>query len=321
MMTIQHHQATFRVPLTEAYHRAAQDFYQRHAQPQKRKQVYLNTLSVQAVKFYLTCLGIETHLEKGESWNPVLQVLADIADLWVSNLGRLECRPVLPEQSDWRVPVEVWSERIGYLFVQVDTALTEADILGFLPQLDGEIVTLNQLQSLDDFPAYLDQLHHKQSVSSAEVRLRRWLAQVIDDGWTSLEALIAEWRERDLAFNFRIPRPKAELIEPATTGVKQGKFLTLGQESEEQILFIVGIAPVQDSVAFKITVELYPARNQAYLPPYLHLIVMDETNTPVLQAEGRQSEGLEFQFSGEPGERFSVQINLNQLTMTEQFEI
>ena len=321
-MTVKRDQAMFRAPLTDAFHQAAQGFYQRHTDPKKRKQVYLNTLSVQAAQFFLTCLGIETSLENSESWNPVLQVLADSADLWVNDLGRLECRPVLPEQAVWVIPSEVWADRIGYLFIQVDAELTEATLLGFLPQVEGEPITLEKLQPLEDFPVYLEALRHREQVPfAARVTLQQWLTQVIEAGWTMLDKLIAEGREQDLAFSFRSPLAKIDLIETDTEGVKQGKFLMLGQGEKERILFIVGIAPVPDSNAFNITVELYPAGNQAYLPPALHLMVMDEANIPVLQAEGRQSEGLEFQFRGEAGECFSVQITLNQQTLTEQFEI
>ena len=321
-MTVNRNQAMFRAPLTAAFHHTAQGFYQRHADPQKRKQVYLNTLSVQAAQFFLTCLGIETNLEHSESWNPVLQVLADSADLWVNDLGRLECRPVLPEQSMWEIPSEVWADRIGYLFIQVDAELTEATLLGFLPKVEREVATLEELQPLDNLPSYLDELRCRVSaLSPTRVRLQHWFDQAIDASWTTLDKLMTEWRDPDLAFSFRGPIAKMDLIESAEGGVKHGKFLTLGKETEEQVLFIVGIAPTSDNNVFDITVELYPAGNQAFLPPALHLKVMDETNVPVLQAEGRQSEGLEFQFKGEAGECFSVQISLNQQTLTEQFEI
>ncbi|MEM8810557.1 MAG: DUF1822 family protein [Cyanobacteria bacterium P01_G01_bin.38] len=319
-MTVKRDQTTFNVPITDAFHRAAQGFYQHHAEPQKGKRVYLNALSVQAVQFYLTCLGVKTDLERSESWHPISQVLADTADLWVSDLGRLECRPVLPDSSTLEISPEVWADRIGYLFVQFDAALTEATLLGFLRQLDGEIVSLAQLQPLATFPDYLAQLRRHLTVSPApRVKLQPWLTEIIDASWTSLETLIAQWQDQALAFSFRAV--KAGWLEPATTGVKQGKFLLLSKAPEERVLLIVGIAPGQSSSVFNITIEVYPTGDQAYLPATLHLIVTDETNTPVLQAKGRESEGLEFRFSGGSGERFSVQVSFNQFTVTEQFEI
>jgi hypothetical protein len=320
-MTAKHEQTTFRVPLTEAFHQAAQGFYQHHTEPQKGKQVYLNTLSVQVVQFYLSCLGIETCLEKSESWHPISQVLADTADLWINPLGRLECRPVLPESSIVELPSEVWSDRIGYMFVQFDSDLREATILGFLPQLEGESITQEQLQSLDAFPDYLAKRYQKDTVISASrVKLRNWLAQGVETGWLTLEALVVEAKEHNPAFSFR-STVKTTWLQPSATGVKQGKFLTLSQTPEERILFIVGITPDKSHTHFSIAIEVYPAGHQTYLPPTLQMVVTDEANTPVLQAEGRQSEGLEFQFSGSAGEKFNVQLSFNQLTVTEQFEI
>jgi Protein of unknown function (DUF1822) len=118
MLTPQTDMFPFTVPLTATNHQVAERFYQQHSNPEKARQIYLNTLSVQAVNFYLTCLGIRTDLEQNYSWNPSLQVLADTADLWVHNLGHLECRAVLLNTDVCVIPPQVWGERIGYVAVQ-----------------------------------------------------------------------------------------------------------------------------------------------------------------------------------------------------------
>ena len=319
-MNAQHTSFTFSVPLTADSHQTAQAFYQQHPDPQKAKQVYLNTLSVQAVNFYLKCLEFETDLAQGESWNPILQVLADIADLWVKGLGRLECRPVLPDMKVCTVPPETWSDRIGYVFVQFNPNLTEATILGFAPKVETDALPLEQLQSLDRFPDYLNQLTPTPS-SERPVVLQRWLENLIEGGWEGVESLMEELRSQQPVFNFRIPLSRIDSIAPSEAGVKQGKFLALGEAPDHQVLFLVGIAPAQMPPEFNITVELYPTGNQSYLPRSLQLTLIDQTGSPVLQAEGRDSEGLEFQFRGEPGERFSVKVSLNQLNLIETFEI
>ncbi|MDV3349219.1 DUF1822 family protein [Leptothoe sp. ISB3NOV94-8A] len=310
----------FRMPLTDRFHHIAQQFYQHHSDPQKAKQVYLNTLSLQTVRFYLTCLAIETDLEQSISWNPTLQVLSNAADLWVTGVGRLECCPVLPEQTAWTISEDVWTDRVGYVFVQLDSELTEATLLGFLTQLSETPVTIQQLQPMDQFPAYLAHNVVKQTAPKEQPSaLLQWLDNVVDEGWASLEQIFADWQTQMPAYSFRNSLAHQELMEQVAKGVKRGKFLTFTPGT--QVLFLVGIAPADDSVAFDITVELYPAGQQAHLPPSLHLMVMDQAKTPVLQAEGRQSEGLEFQFSAEPGENFAVQISLDQSILTEQFAI
>lgn len=319
-MTTQCQPTTVTLPLTDRFHQKAQQFYQHHSEPKKAKQVYLNTLCIQTVRFYLTCLGIDTDLDRSESWNPILQVLSNAADLWVNDCGPLACHPVLPDQTDWALSENMRDDRAGYIFVQLDQALTEATLLGFIPQPSATSITADQLQPMDNFPTYLAQIAQQTTASVRQrTTLQQWLNQIIDQGWVSLDQIFADWQTQMPAYSFRTSLARRELIEPTAKGVKQGKFLTLSQAI--QVLFIVGISPAQDNLAFDITVELYPAGQQAYLPPSLQLMVMDEEQTPVLQAEGRQSEGLEFQFSAESGENFTVQISLNQSTLTELFEI
>ena len=316
-----HNASAFPAPLTADSHQTAQAFYQQHSDPQKAKQVYLNTLSVQVVNFYLKCLGFETDLAQGESWNPIMQVLADIADLWVRGLGRLECRPVLPDMTVCTVPPETWSDRIGYVFVQFNPELTAATILGFAPTIETETLPIDQLQALDRFPDYLHQLTSAPFSSQPPVSLRRWLDNWVEGGWEGLETLLEGLQNQQPAFNFRIPLSRINPVAQPEKGVKQGKFLALGKAADEQVLFLVGIAPAQTPPEFNITVELYPTGNQPYLPRSLQLALIDQTGAPVLQAEGRDSEGLEFQFRGEPGERFSVKVSLHQLNLIETFEI
>ena len=223
-MTVNRDQITFRVPLTDAFHQAAQGFYQHHTDRQKGKQVYLNTLSVQVVQFYLSCLGVTTYLEKSDSWHPVSQSLADTADLWVDNLGQLECRPVLPELASLDVPLEVWCDRIGYIFVQFDPILKEATILGFLPRVEEETISLDQLQGLDALPEFLEGLRRDAAIAlPARVTLRNWLTQTIETGWQTLDVILAAG-QNDPAFSFRVPLTQTKWLKPLATGIKQGKF-------------------------------------------------------------------------------------------------
>ena len=319
-MTSHRSSTALTIPITKRFHQIAQQFYQHHSDAQKARQVYLNTLSVQAVKFYLTCLGIAADLEKSDCWDSVLQVLSNAADLWVAELGRLECCPVLPKQTYLTAPEEAKEDRIGYLFVQLNETLTEAKLLGFLPKLQPSPITVELLQTMDVFPGYLTQAEIIASVTPL-TKLQHWLDDVADEGWSHLSQILDDWQTQMPAFSFRISLANREVIEPAIAGIKRGKFLILNHVSETQVLLLVGITPAQSSQTFNITVELYPAGEQTYLPPSLQLIVMDETQTPVLQAEGRRSEGLEFQFSADSNETFTVQISLEQSVITEQFYV
>ena len=103
------------VPLNLEAHRLALEFAKEQRNPQKGKKVYLNTLAVYAVHSFLKWLQIDSDLTQGESWNPGLRALYDVADLVLPGIGKLECRRILPEENDCVLPLEVTDERIGYV--------------------------------------------------------------------------------------------------------------------------------------------------------------------------------------------------------------
>ncbi|NJP10084.1 MAG: DUF1822 family protein [Leptolyngbyaceae cyanobacterium RU_5_1] len=308
----------FTVPLTAANHQTAEGFYLQHSDPEKAKQIYLNTLSVLAVNFYLTCLGIRTSVEHSQSWNPALQVLVDTADLWVEQVGRIECRAVLADANVCVIPAQVWSDRMGYIVVQFNRDLTEATLLGFVRRVETERLPLETLQPIDQFPEYLHSLATIAPAATlpAVTVLRHWLQNQVAAGWQALGTLL-EWQEQP-ALSFRAPTT-FQLPEQTTSGVKHGRFLAIGTP-KVQVLFLIEITP-RTASEYQIKIELYPAGADAYLPRSLQLAVLDEAGKTVLQAENSNSKGLEFQFAGEPEERFSVKISLQEDCMIEAFEI
>jgi hypothetical protein len=303
---------TFTVPLTLEAHRIAQEFHKQQSNSKKAKQVYLNTLAVYAVNFYLQCLGIETDLEASNSWNPIMQSLANIADLEVKNLGKLECRAVLPEANVCYVPPEVLDARIGYVAVRLDQSLTEAMLLGFLPAVATEEVPLNQLKSLEDLLEHLSQLAERPvaaiNVVKEPIQLSQWLQNLINQGWETMEALLAP-PQAELAFRFRKP----------VDGVKRGKLLNLERVDENVALFI-GLHPSADS-EMDISVEVYPSGGQIYLPQDLQLMVLDEKGEAVMQAQARSTKNIQLKFSGELGESFGVKVAWGNVSVTEAFVI
>lgn len=148
---------TFPVLLSLEAHAIAQDSCRGLSNRRQAKQIYLNNLAVYAVEAYLHCMGLETDWKSSDSRNPLLFKFMDVADLDVKNLGKLECRLVLPEADILQIPPEVWKDRIGYVVVQLERSLREATLLGFTRTAAAE-VPLHQLQSLDDLLVYLHQI-------------------------------------------------------------------------------------------------------------------------------------------------------------------
>lgn len=108
-MTQSTYQFALPLPITQATRRMAQEFANQQPNANKADQVRLNTLAVLVMHDYLQLMEIPTNLTASDSWNPVLRLCADVADLQVAGLGRLECRPVLPSHTLCSIPPETWA--------------------------------------------------------------------------------------------------------------------------------------------------------------------------------------------------------------------
>jgi hypothetical protein len=247
-------------------------------------------------------IGFPTNLARGDSWNPIVRMGADVADLEVTGIGKIECRPVNPGDSEYSIPPEVWLDRIGYIFVEINLTEREATILGFTPQARG-VVSLNQLRSLEEF---LDRLHGL--MTTPVEQLYRWLEgldNAITTGWQSVESLFSN---RQFAFR-SIPN-----------AITKGKVIDLGiQLAGQTIALIVSLVPAENPDNIDIWVRVLPT-NTDHLPPNLGLIILDEFDRTFLQAASRATDDLvQLRFNGETGERFSIVVRLGNAEVKEQF--
>ena len=144
----------FDVYLTKKMHKCAQNLAAQQTHESKAKQVYLNSLAICAVRFYFEILQIETDWKNSDSFDAIMQTFFNLADLKLTGIGKLECRPVLAEQQNTYIPIEC-EDRIGYVFVRLDASLKNATILGFLRTvpIDKEF-SLNRLDTLKQPVSY-----------------------------------------------------------------------------------------------------------------------------------------------------------------------
>ncbi|MBW4630393.1 MAG: DUF1822 family protein [Iphinoe sp. HA4291-MV1] len=292
---------TFTIPLALSAHSRAEQFRGYQSNPQKAKQVYLNTLAVYAVNVYLQCRGFETDWEKSDSCNPAMQALMDVADLMVENRGKLECRPVLPNAEIVCIPAEVWEQRIGYVAVQLSESLREATLLGFVKKVTSEELPLNQLRSLEELPRHLNQIR-------SAIDLSKWFENIFAAPWQALDAVLNP-KATQLAFSFR----KAQ-------EVKRCKLIELGTPNQA-VAMIVAISQASE-VEIDISVEVQPPQGQTYLPSNLQLMVLDENAETVIDTHaGSDNQSIQLEFSGEPGDHFSVKVVLGSFSIAENFVI
>jgi hypothetical protein len=127
-----------------------------------------------------------------DSWNPIARLCADVADLEVTGIGRLECRPLKLHEQTCYIPPEVWSDRIGYVVVQIDESSLSATVLGFTQTANTEEVSINQLRPVEDL---IDRLNQPMPTAAAptpamagksRVNLSQWMANAFETGWQTL---------------------------------------------------------------------------------------------------------------------------------------
>lgn len=313
-MTYLSDSSTFTVPLSTSAHARAEQFRRQQSNPQKAKQVYLNTLAVSAVNFYLRCMGIETDWEASDSCNPVIYSLIDIADLEVKNQGKLECIPVLSPNQIVHIPPEVWSNRIGYVAVEFDSSLQRATLLGFTETVpeSGELA-IAQLRSLEDLLEYLRQSEQPEPLR-IQVNLSQWFENLFETDWQPLEALFGT---QNLAFSFRSDSQFNEAT------IKRAKLLNLGvQLGSQSVAILVAITPeVEQKVS--ILVQAHPVAGETFLPPNIKLSLLSISGETLQDVQSRSQDNyIQLKrFRGLPGESFNIRIAFGNVTITETFVI
>jgi hypothetical protein len=148
------------VDLPDESHEWARLFASKQSNVAIGKQVYLNTLAVYAVHYYLAQQGIESDLEQSQSWYPHALSAPNAADLIVPGVGCIECRPVLLEtESAIIIPDTAWSDRESYVAIGIGEQLNQVQLLGYLPVRPPEDlqqpIPVSQLLPIHEFPEHL----------------------------------------------------------------------------------------------------------------------------------------------------------------------
>ncbi len=309
---------SFIVPITRSMKQKAEQLA--NSFPHKKEQIYNNFLAVAAVQFYLDCMGIKTELENSSSQAVVIQVLADIADLLIPGVGLVECRPVLADEDMCFVPPEVWSDRIAYLVVNLDYDRNEAEILGFLPQVEQAKIPLERLQSLDNFITHVDCIQNP-----VPVKIRDWVKAIMSEGWLTLEELakvLDPSPQVATATGWR-KNPTASWPGVKTAGAK---ILSLGRSTEtieyqeDKIALLVGLGE-QNQDLINIHIRLVPWPPTKILPEGVHLSIINNQDEVVINANASRSPGLEVDFMGQTDEQFGVKVTVGKVAIAESFVI
>ncbi len=294
------------VPLSRKAHQLAKKFAAQQLTPEKGKQVYLNILSVYAVHRYLKYLGIHTNLEDSDCWQLSNQVISDIADLVLPDINqRLECRPILPGQTHFDLPLEVTENLLGYVGVQFSDMLKEVELMGFLPvnQVSEQQmvnVGINELRSPDTL------IEHIYAVKAAQQSgLLNKLKNIN----------IAEIFQQTLKDISSEPTPSY-----ATRGVSITSLVTAINLGSQKILLIAEITP-KDQHRQRVCLHI-EAIDAEQLPSFQLSIIDESEQIFPHQIDLESPTHIQLQpFIAHMGEAFQVKIVSGEISMIENFVI
>ncbi|MBC6434168.1 DUF1822 family protein [Nostoc sp. HG1] len=291
------------IPLPQNAHRWAEEFASQQDNPQKGKQVYLNTLAVYAVHTYLKWLNVETALNQGDSWHRGLRAIFDVADLVLPGVGKLECRPVLPGEAAIVLPPSMTQDRIGYVGVQFSQQLDYVELLGFLPAREmTESPAILQIAQLQSFDPLLEIIHRRALL----INLHQWVTGIFQPDWQPPELVFAN--------NFR---SRSTMTRPSTNSMSRVKVINL----KSQLLLLVELTPT-DSEVFDIRLRVYPGNDSIHLPLDLQLLILDEAGNTSMEAQARSADDwMQIEFNCQHEEKFSVKIVLGETSLIEEFVV
>ena len=358
------------LPLTQRSIALANAAASNYSSPAKSRQIRLNTLAVLVMNDFLGLLQVQTDVAQGDSWGK-LAAFMDTADLVLPEFGRLECRPIVGpvhwnESSDvhpphWKsqtayVPAEVWTDRMGFVMIQIDEDQKVAELLGFTPTVETEEFPLSQLQPMT---ALVDRLEALQPATfsipvlrssfsalkntstnavsnpamntamSTVTRISDWFCETLEAGWQSVESLALP-----PAFAFRLREPAESGDAPVR--IRRGKVISLDvgnalvRSVPRQILLIVSIQPTFSSPdpnspaadrlpETQVTVSFYPITPNLTLPLF-HGAIRDEAGVIHYESDvDAGDEFLEFEFNCGADEQFDVLISGSDFHVSETF--
>jgi hypothetical protein len=257
---------------------------------------------VLAVNFYCQCLKVETNLEESTIGHYNQRILMDSADLKIDVLGKLECRPVLPNENICYVPSEVWSDRVGYVVVEIDEEAKKAILFGFVEQIKTNELPLAQLPDIDNLVDLLLLAKNKQL-------LERTFAK----NWNEDEsAEILKDKQKKLV---RRDSPALPTIDKSITSpLYIAKYITLIRRT---FILLVRITPTKEG-NFQLLVEVESYRGER-IPSDLNLKLLSLSDQTLKANLTKGGDYISLEYTLQLGESFQIQVKRADESHTEQF--
>lgn len=300
------------LPITQTMLHTASQFAEAHQLPSKQAQVYGNTLAIWAVHNYLELMDFSVNLAASDSWNPLLRLYSNVADLFVVGIGHLECRPLSTQQT-CTLPLDLPGNRTGLILVDLDEEHRRATLWGFTSTVTpGTEITLSQLQPLEHLLQYLETLETR----SHYIQLAQWFTGQFEQGWQSVEVLLGVQRW-NMALGFM-----GHQLASHGSQIAGAKVLDLGVALGAQTVVLLVVVVPQPNNILDIRVQLHPVKTERYLPEDVKLTLITDSGTILNEVTSRTADNFIQlpRFRCQPTEVFSLQLSFADVCVTEQFD-
>jgi Protein of unknown function (DUF1822) len=150
------------------------------------------------------------------------------------------------------------------------------------------------------------------------VNLSQWFQQRVEGGWQSLEALFGTAPD-SLTFSFR------STVEAEEAEVTQGKLIELTPQPDRQTVVVLVRLRTEADQRVGITAQIHPDRGSAlqssYVPARLTLALLSEAGDTLQSVQATEQDNyIQLRrFRCVPGTRFSLQVTLDDRSVTEDF--
>lgn len=161
----------------------------------------------------------------------------------------------------------------------------------------------------DQVKRQVEQLCHKQAVipSSPAIEPEAALVQLIQSADDEIR-----WQAAELLWQLNPQHSACPVISAKDLGL----YL-----KGHRVALVIGVLPKTDGSRLTL-LRLYPLEPEFHLPPSLKLIGLDEAGNQLFQVESRaQDDYIQFKFTAEVGDRFTLRVVLNEATFTERFVV
>ena len=213
--------------------------------PQPRLQKLIpNLLAVRAVSHWLDIYGIAYDWQQSYCVNPLIHLGDEVADLYLTGLGRLECRAIAKGSPTVRIPPEVWDDRLGYLIVEIDDHLEAGQLVGFVESVQTESIAVKQFQPLETLFSVVAAAEFRATVpipetiqttfSAVASTIQRWVTTATANAWEMGEFFILEPNFAPARGASTVENVIAKLRRAASDSAQQRLIITLGELAKEE---------------------------------------------------------------------------------------